>query len=60
MAEISPRELWAVLAYSDLKHMEVAIRVGNRYIVGSLTSIEIQKDTGLFTNFKIEGIVVND
>lgn len=60
MTEFTPKELLAALAYSDLKDLEVAIRVGNRYIVGSLSSIEILKDTGILTRFKIEGIVVND
>lgn len=60
MSEITSKELLAVIAYSDLNDCEVAIKLGSRYIVGKLTSIEVSKETEMLTRFKIEGFVVVD
>lgn len=58
MNEMSNEELMAALAFNDLGDYEIVIKVGNRYVIGMLNSLELKYETGdLSPSFSLNGFV---
>lgn len=58
MNEMTNSELIAAIAFSDLADYEVVIKVGGRYVIGMLNSINVNYENGQMSpEFEIKGFV---
>lgn len=56
--EMSNSELMAAIAFSDLADYEVVIKVGGRYVIGMLNSINVNYENGdMSPAFELRGFV---
>lgn len=57
MQEVSASELLAILSHSDLKEGQAVIRVGGKFIVAYITSINLMIETGGLPEVNFSGYI---